>query len=388
MMQHSLSDTYLLASKVKSRLTKEAVKSNVNLRVLVCQANLLDNLIDYLNSSTDESNTSSNNNSDTEEDKLENNNNNNNNKNVESKVSFDDIEEGDLSVTVHQERENQHDSKTKITTSEILLSDDEEQDDDGDHNNSEITDAMEISRLNKLSHIEDNTSFEEYYEYDDSSDDDSDYESDYEYVYEDVSSDEGEDEEDEEERLSESKLELQVDNEEEEEDEDEDVEYSTDVRLNLTRCHSQNEDSNLARLQKTSNLYLAPEKSVLQSTEDLGLSRLNSLMDEEQIEEIEEEEIESDTNHHDLPSLSYCSSASSSDIEDNESDDHSHHHHHHHHHHNHNNQTKDTINDNKQSKNINSNIYPAVEECDLGDINELTKMYGQTNAPQPHLVYA
>lgn len=383
MMQHSLSDTYLLASKVKSRLTKEAVKSNVNLRVLVCQANLLDNLIDYLNSSTDESNTSSNNNSDTEEDKLENN---NNNKNVESKVSFDDIEEGDLSVTVHQERENQHDSKTKITTSEILLSDDEEQDDDSDHNNSEITDAMEISRLNKLSHIEDNTSFEEYYEYDDSSDDDSDYESDYEYVYEDVSSDEGEDEEDEEQILSESKLESQVDNEEEE-DEDEDVEYSTDVRLNLTRCHSQNEDSNLARLQKTSNLYLAPEKSVLQSTEDLGLSRLNSLIDEEQIEEIEEEEIESDTNHHDLPSLSYCSSASSSDIEDNESDDHSHHHHHHHHH-NHNNQTKDTINDNKQSKNINSNIYPAVEECDLGDINELTKMYGQTNAPQPHLVYA
>lgn len=387
-MQHSLSDTYLLASKVKSRLTKEAVKSNVNLRVLVCQANLLDNLIDYLNSSTDDSSSSSssNNNSDTEEDKLENNNSNKN-------VGFDDIEGESLSsssspsVTLHQEREVQHDSKTKITTSEIILSDDEEQDDDG----SEVTNAMELSRLDKLNNVEDNSSFEEYYEYDDSSDDDSDYESDYEYVYEDVSSDEGEYEEGAEVRLCESKSKSQHNGEANEEEDDEDVEYSTDVRLNLTRCHSQNEDSNSARLQKTSNLYLAPQKSILlQSTEDLGLSRLNSLMDEEEIEEeqIEEEEVESDSNHHDLPSLSYCSSASSSDIEDNESEDHPNHQHHPHHHHSHNHQTKDTTNDNKESKKINSNIYPAVEECDLGDINELTKMYGQTNVPQPHLVYA
>ncbi|GMF82824.1 unnamed protein product [[Candida] boidinii] len=256
MMQHSLSDTYLLASKVKSRLTKEAVKSNVNLRVLVCQANLLDNLIDYLNSSTDDSSSSSssNNNSDTEEDKLEKNDSNKN-------VSFDDIE-GESSVTLHQEREVQQDSKTKITTSEIILSDDEEQDDDG----SEVTDAMQLSRLDKLNNAEDNSSFEEYYEYDDSSDDDSDYESDYEYVYEDVSSDEGEYEEGAEVRLCESKSKSQIHNEEtneeEEDDDDEDVEYSTDVRLNLTRCHSQNEDSNSARLQKTSNLYLAPQKSV------------------------------------------------------------------------------------------------------------------------------
>ncbi|GMF01511.1 unnamed protein product [Ambrosiozyma monospora] len=45
----SISDTYVLASKVKTRLTREAVKTDVNLHRLVCQANLLDNLIEYLN---------------------------------------------------------------------------------------------------------------------------------------------------------------------------------------------------------------------------------------------------------------------------------------------------------------------------------------------------
>ncbi|ODV87633.1 hypothetical protein CANARDRAFT_173570 [[Candida] arabinofermentans NRRL YB-2248] len=42
-------DTYMLASKVKTKLTKEAVRSDVNLHRLVCQANLLDNLIEKLN---------------------------------------------------------------------------------------------------------------------------------------------------------------------------------------------------------------------------------------------------------------------------------------------------------------------------------------------------
>ncbi|VEU20582.1 DEKNAAC101455 [Brettanomyces naardenensis] len=45
----SISRTYLLASKVKSRLTKEAVKTDVDLHRLVCQANLLDSLIEDLN---------------------------------------------------------------------------------------------------------------------------------------------------------------------------------------------------------------------------------------------------------------------------------------------------------------------------------------------------
>ncbi|KAH3665691.1 hypothetical protein OGAPHI_003879 [Ogataea philodendri] len=45
----SRADTYYLASKVKAKLTKEAVSHDVNLHRLVCQANLLDNLIDRLN---------------------------------------------------------------------------------------------------------------------------------------------------------------------------------------------------------------------------------------------------------------------------------------------------------------------------------------------------
>jgi hypothetical protein len=44
-----VAQTYLLASKVKSKLTQEAIKNDVNLLRLVCQANLLDNLIENLN---------------------------------------------------------------------------------------------------------------------------------------------------------------------------------------------------------------------------------------------------------------------------------------------------------------------------------------------------
>ncbi|QPG75402.1 hypothetical protein FOA43_002756 [Brettanomyces nanus] len=48
-MSMSISSTYALASKVKARLTKEAVKNDVNLNRLVCQANMLDSLIENLN---------------------------------------------------------------------------------------------------------------------------------------------------------------------------------------------------------------------------------------------------------------------------------------------------------------------------------------------------
>lgn len=44
----TLAQTYLLASKVKQKLTKEAVNPNANLRIIVCQANLLDNLMESL----------------------------------------------------------------------------------------------------------------------------------------------------------------------------------------------------------------------------------------------------------------------------------------------------------------------------------------------------
>lgn len=44
-----LAQTYLLASKVKAKLTQEAVRNDVDLHRLVCQANLLDNLIENLN---------------------------------------------------------------------------------------------------------------------------------------------------------------------------------------------------------------------------------------------------------------------------------------------------------------------------------------------------
>lgn len=45
----SYSEAYLLASRVKTRLGEEALKSDINLLRLVCQANLLDNLILSLN---------------------------------------------------------------------------------------------------------------------------------------------------------------------------------------------------------------------------------------------------------------------------------------------------------------------------------------------------
>lgn len=44
-----IAQTYLLASKVKAKLTQEAVRNDVDLHRLVCQANLLDNLIENLN---------------------------------------------------------------------------------------------------------------------------------------------------------------------------------------------------------------------------------------------------------------------------------------------------------------------------------------------------
>ncbi|CDK26371.1 unnamed protein product [Kuraishia capsulata CBS 1993] len=44
----SLAQTYSLAAKAKSKLTKEAVNPNADLRYLVCQANLLDNLMDSI----------------------------------------------------------------------------------------------------------------------------------------------------------------------------------------------------------------------------------------------------------------------------------------------------------------------------------------------------
>lgn len=57
-----IAQTYLLASKVKAKLTQEAVRNDVDLHRLVCQANLLDNLIENLNhhESSYNSNTSSN----------------------------------------------------------------------------------------------------------------------------------------------------------------------------------------------------------------------------------------------------------------------------------------------------------------------------------------
>lgn len=60
-----IAQTYLLASKVKSKLTKEAVKHDVNLHKLVCQANLLDTLIENLNIYESSNNTNNNNNNKT-----------------------------------------------------------------------------------------------------------------------------------------------------------------------------------------------------------------------------------------------------------------------------------------------------------------------------------
>lgn len=47
---HGYTETYTLAARVKHKLTNEAVSTNVDLRKLVCQANLLDTLIETLNS--------------------------------------------------------------------------------------------------------------------------------------------------------------------------------------------------------------------------------------------------------------------------------------------------------------------------------------------------
>lgn len=44
----SLSETYLLASKVRSKLTKDAANAKISLRNLVTQANMLDNLMDHI----------------------------------------------------------------------------------------------------------------------------------------------------------------------------------------------------------------------------------------------------------------------------------------------------------------------------------------------------
>ncbi len=45
----SISGAYVLASRVKSRLTREAMQNDVNLHRLVCQANMLDSLIEEIN---------------------------------------------------------------------------------------------------------------------------------------------------------------------------------------------------------------------------------------------------------------------------------------------------------------------------------------------------
>lgn len=46
---NKVAETYILASKVKTKLTKEAVKTDINLVKLVTQANLLDKLIENIN---------------------------------------------------------------------------------------------------------------------------------------------------------------------------------------------------------------------------------------------------------------------------------------------------------------------------------------------------
>lgn len=49
---NGFSEKYHLAARVKHKLTNEAVSANIDLRKLVCQANLLDTLIDSLNATT------------------------------------------------------------------------------------------------------------------------------------------------------------------------------------------------------------------------------------------------------------------------------------------------------------------------------------------------
>ncbi|RLV89978.1 hypothetical protein JA1_004872 [Spathaspora sp. JA1] len=49
----SFSQTYILASKVRSKLTKEAASPKASLRHLVVQANMLDNIMDYISEETE-----------------------------------------------------------------------------------------------------------------------------------------------------------------------------------------------------------------------------------------------------------------------------------------------------------------------------------------------
>ncbi|KAK6205305.1 uncharacterized protein RJT21DRAFT_117776 [Scheffersomyces amazonensis] len=49
----SFAQTYILASKVRSKLTKEAANPKSSLRNLVTQANMLDNLMDYITEETE-----------------------------------------------------------------------------------------------------------------------------------------------------------------------------------------------------------------------------------------------------------------------------------------------------------------------------------------------
>ena len=50
--QMSFAQTYILASKVRSKLTREAQSPKSSLRNLVVQANMLDNIMDYINDET------------------------------------------------------------------------------------------------------------------------------------------------------------------------------------------------------------------------------------------------------------------------------------------------------------------------------------------------
>ncbi|KAK6454231.1 uncharacterized protein RJT20DRAFT_130268 [Scheffersomyces xylosifermentans] len=53
MSELSFAQTYILASKVRSKLTKEASNPKSSLRNLVVQANMLDNLMDYISEETE-----------------------------------------------------------------------------------------------------------------------------------------------------------------------------------------------------------------------------------------------------------------------------------------------------------------------------------------------
>ncbi|EGW30058.1 uncharacterized protein SPAPADRAFT_63675 [Spathaspora passalidarum NRRL Y-27907] len=53
MSELSFAQTYILASKVRSKLTKEAASPKASLRHLVVQANMLDNIMDYISEETE-----------------------------------------------------------------------------------------------------------------------------------------------------------------------------------------------------------------------------------------------------------------------------------------------------------------------------------------------